>query len=346
MKILITGNYERNYNRTIILLEGLEKKGVELIEYPYKKFNSTIKKELKAKSLEADVVFIPSFLYRNVKEVKKVVSIPVIFDPLISIYMTKVFDKKTVWPYSPRALKNYWKDYSAFHSADFLFADTQAHKDYYVRTFKIAPKKIHVMPVGVNTEKFHPIAKKKNQPFRVGFYGSFLPLQGINNIIEAAKLLEDEDIIWEIIGDGFEYHRIKKMVTRNNLNKVILSGRLDYNKLNDAINTFDLSLGIFGASIKSNLVIPNKIYHYAACGQCVVTKDSPAIREVFTHNNNVILVKEMPTDIAEAIMQLKQDDNLRKNIGENARNLMLQKYSSNHIADIFIEGVKKNITIH
>ena len=50
MKILITGNYERDYNRTIILLDGLKNKGVELIEYPYKKFNSTVKSELSGPS--------------------------------------------------------------------------------------------------------------------------------------------------------------------------------------------------------------------------------------------------------------------------------------------------------
>ena len=77
MKILVTGNYEPDYNRTVILLEGLRKKGIELIEYRYQKFNKAI---LQEKSKEADLVFIPSFLYKNVKEVKRVVKIPVLFD--------------------------------------------------------------------------------------------------------------------------------------------------------------------------------------------------------------------------------------------------------------------------
>ena len=339
MKILVTGGYQREYNRTAVLLYGLEQLGIELVEYPYKKFTKSVKLELHELSLSCDIAFIPAFMYRNVAEVKKTVSIPVVFDPLISIYMTKVFDKKNVWQYSPRALKNYLKDYNAFKYSDLLFADTEGHKSYFSKTFKVADDKIHILPVGVKTEEFYPLAKTQNNIFKVGFYGGFLPLQGVGEIIEAANLLKDHDIEWDIIGDGYEFEMIKFKVTKLKLDRLNLLGLMPANQLNYAINSFDISLGIFGNTIKSDLVVPNKVFHYAACGQAIITKDSPAIREVFTDNENILLSYNSADDIANKVLLLKSDASQLTKLGQNARILMEKRYSATHIAQLFLDAI-------
>jgi len=344
MKILATGAYETDYNRTLVIFNGLKKSAdVELIEFPYSKKGGVDVRLLKQKCDEADFVFIPSFCHADVRKIKRLTNTPVVFDPLISRYLTKVFDYKKVWKYSPRALKNFYKDKIAMGLADVIFCDTHAHLKYFEETIGIDPSKMHVLPVGVNTDEFKPILAKQSsvENFTVGFYGSFIPLQGADKIVEAANILREEHINFEMIGEGVECRRVKKLaIEKHQLSKVTFTGKVPYEELNAAINKFDICLGIFGGTQKANLVIPNKVYHYAGIRKPIITQDSVGIREIFTHEENVILTSTEPSEIAEQILRLKSDEVLRDKIANNAYVKITEEFNEIKIAEMFINALK------
>jgi glycosyltransferase involved in cell wall biosynthesis len=121
---------------------------------------------------------------------KKLVDKPLVFDPLISKYLTKVHDYQTARKYSLRGMRNYLKDKLPLDVADFVLCDTEHHREYFVATFKVLPEKMAVLPVGFVEDDFQPIDMSSGDGlFRVGFYGSFMPLPGIRKIVEAARLL-------------------------------------------------------------------------------------------------------------------------------------------------------------
>ena len=346
MKILITGSYDRNYNRTKILLNGLASlDDVSVCEYHFERQSGFDFEKFKQLEKDADWIYIPAFCHKDVGFIKKHSSTPIVFDPLISRYLTKVFDYKQVWKYSPRAVKNYFKDKIPFSKCDLLLADTQAHADYYSSTFKIKLEKIKVLPIGVEIDVF----KNQSEPsendsikFNIGFYGGFIPLQGVENIVKAASILKNRnDIGFTLIGNGFEYEKIEAYIGYNDLDNVELKGWIDYPQLPNALNKFDLCLGIFGDTKKSDLVIPNKIYHYAASGKCIITKDSPAIREVFTAYENIILTSTIPEEIARVILEVKENSFQRKKIGQSGIELMQSKYSAALIAKRLVIFLKE-----
>ena len=83
----------------------------------------------------------------------------------------------------------------------------------------------------------------------------FIPLHGIKNIIKAAEILKNHiDIKFKLIGTGFEYEKIKKLTLKLNLKNVNFLGWVEYNDLPKKINELDLCLGIFGDSLKTDLV--------------------------------------------------------------------------------------------
>jgi glycosyltransferase involved in cell wall biosynthesis len=338
MKILFTGKADFNYNRVRVLLAGLKEiKGVEVIFFPIKKRKNFDKVAFLKMQEGVDFIYIPPFRHRDVKFIKKISIKPVIFDPLISKYSTKVIDYGHFW----KAPIKYILDKVAFSNCDYLIADTLEHKNYFAKKFKLNSDKIDILPVGVDTSLFFPTETKKNKLFKVGFYGSFIPLQGIPMIIQTANLLKDnKEIEFDIIGKGHQYNQTIKYVKKHNLTNVNLLGWVKYEKLNESINEFDICLGIFGNSLKADSVIPNKVFHYAALNKCVITKDTPGIRELFTPNENIMLCSNKPEQIAERILEMKSNIDLKTKIGDNANQFIKSNYSHTHIARIFLNLLK------
>jgi len=371
LKILITGRYDQEYNRNLILINGLKAKGVSIAEAPYK-----LKKDFEPSILQQmggpfDFVFLPSFTHYDVRFIRKKLKLPVVFDPLISRYLTKVGDYKSVHPYSPRAVKNFLKDRLSMQAADIVIADTEGHRQYFINKIGISPEKIHVVPVGVDTNDFNPSGfevdpsvgskvsstkksivhsgnKSSGEPvkesgaFTVGFYGTYIPLHGIQKIIHAALALQEyPDIKFQIIGSGPTEGEMKKLLAKLKPDNLELIPQVPYKELPGLISTFDISLGIFGDSLKAQLVIPNKIFHYCAMGKAVITMESPAISEVFTPGEDIITTDGTSSDLAAKILELKNKRELRESIAENGMKLIREKYNQNCIAEMFLDAVKE-----
>jgi glycosyltransferase involved in cell wall biosynthesis len=339
MKLLVTGNYDHTYNRTKILLKGLKNNSkIEVIEFPIASFKQLDKTKFKQLANDSDFIYLPPFTHSSVKIIKKLTNKPIIFDPLISKYLTKVFDYKQISKYSPRAYKNYLKDKIPLQKSDLIIADTLAHKNYFSQKFKIDSNKIKVLPIGADTSQFYPTNKPENSIFEVGFYGGFIPLQGVTHIIEAAQLLQSEnDIQFNLIGTGFEWEKTKQLVKKLNLKNINFLGWAEYDNLPSMINSFDICLGIFGDTPKTDMVIPNKIFHYAALKKCILTKDTPAIKEIFTNQKNILLTNNNPKEIAKQILNCKNNTEFTNKIATAGYDLITTKYNEDKIATQFIE---------
>ncbi len=335
MRILFVGKTDFSYNRTDILWQGLQSlSGVEAIRYSLPGRHRAAARELAVIAAGVDIAYVPPFRHRDLAFVQRTLSCPVIFDPLISRYLTKVVDYGHYW----KAPQKYLADFRDFRRAQALLADTQAHLDELVRLFKLPEGQPRgVLPVGVHTDQYQPAPVEPSSGFRVGFYGSFVPLQGTRRILEAAYLLKNrEDIQFTLIGDGHAFAEAKAFAAANQLSQVHFPGRAPSDKLPQWLTGFDLCLGIFGDSLKADLVVPNKVYHYAALGKCVLSKDTPAMREVFVPGKHLMLCEHGAERVASQILALQQDPGLRESLGRQARQLMVSQYSHLKIAERFV----------
>ena len=342
MNILVTGRYEPDYNRTRILLNGLRARGVSVTESPYERKRDWDPAGFFRQTGHFDLVFLPSFTHRDVRFIKRQLDLPLVFDPLISRYLSKVFDYKKVWPYSPRAWKNFLKDQRAMKAADVVLADTEAHRNYYIRRIGIDPHKIFVVPVGVDTSEYLPSVKPfKRGEVIVGFYGSYIPLHGIHKIIEAAALLKDEKHIrFELVGDGVLRKQAETLVRKLSAANITFTGRVPYQELPQMIDRFDICLGIFGDSAKAKMVIPNKIYHYCARGKPVLTMPSPAIDEIFENNRDIFTTDPSPRAMADAITYLVNHPEKSKEVALQGMKRVRDGFNEDAIAGKFLEAAR------
>jgi len=133
---------------------------------------------------------------------------------------------------------------------------------------------------------------------------------------------------------------VTKLASEFQISNIEFLPNVPYAQLNDAINEFDICLGVFGESYKTDVVIPNKIYHYARVRKCIITKDSPAIKEIFKHDENIYLVKNDPEELSEAILSLSINRSKRNEIASSAYSLISEEYNQDKIAEMFVNFLR------
>jgi glycosyltransferase involved in cell wall biosynthesis len=125
------------------------------------------------------------------------------------------------------------------------------------------------------------------------------------------------------------------LAKKHTLSNITFIGWLPYEALPQRIASWDMCLGIFGETRKADIVIPNKIYHYAAMKKAIVTKRTTAITEIFTDMHNIILCDSQAEQIAEQILLLQKRKPLREAIAERAHSHIHSCFNEQAIAQQF-----------
>lgn len=272
---------------------------------------------------------------------------PLIFSPVFPLYETSVEDRKYINKASIKSKIIHLVDEMSCRLADLIIIETDNYRNYYCEEFKIPKEKFFKIPLGADeTNFFHrPQEEQRNDSnhLRVLFYGKFIPLQGISYIIKAAKLLEkDKEIEFEIIGSGQLSEEIRNLANKLKIKNVSFIDWVNYRELPIHIQNADICLGIFGDTHKARRGIPIKVYEALAMRKPVITGNSPAAKEVFQHKKNSILCEMAnPKALAESIVLLKENKNLRKDIAEAGFKLYQDLFSSKRISQEFKRALNK-----
>jgi glycosyltransferase involved in cell wall biosynthesis len=262
---------------------------------------------------------------------KRITKKPMVFDAMLTLYETDVEDRKLVNKESVKARLWYFIDYNALHAANLILSDTDTHAKHYSSFYNVELNNFRRVLVGSDDEVFCPrAAKKETNHFLVLFWGGFIPLQGVKHIIRAAKLLErHEDIRFELRGCGQTYNDDFELAKNLGAKNILFNPSwVSYNELSDHIAKADVCLGIFGETKKAQRVIPTKAAETLAMRKPLITGDSPAAREILVNMENCLLVPMAnPKAIADAVLALKNDKELRDRIAENGYALFKETLS-------------------
>src|SRR3989344_312459 len=347
--ILYFGVYEPSYARNGVLINGLKKSGAYVLELRQKPARFALFKlffgYLKfKKDFDAMIVGFPGqevmFLARLLVWRKKI-----IFDAFTSHYGGYILDRKRWAKNSLRAFYFKFLDKWSCKLADVVLLDTDAHINFFVQNFKLSKEKFRRIWIGANDDNFKPINRQDlfkqvlpvNDKFKVMFFGTYIPLQGAEYIVRAAKLLEREtDIIFYFIGKGQDKYRCVNLVKELGLKNIEFTDMIKPEELRLRIASADVVLGLFGNTPKTPLVIPNKIYEATAMKKPVITSDTPAIRELFSEGDMLLIGAANPDEIAKAISKLKNDPNLRGKIAERG----YMKFINNASSTILVAQLK------
>ncbi len=239
------------------------------------------------------------------------------WDMFLSLYDTTVIDRCMVHRSSIPARLLYAVEWIATRAADRILLDTRAHADHVASLFRLSPAKMGSFWVGAETELFTRSLLPADNPtnpsvLKVLFYGQFIPLHGLDTIVAAIEILEQQEhclpIEFTIVGTGQEAIRIDALIATKGLQSISRIGWIEYSDLPQLIGSAAICLGIFAPEGKGLRVIPNKVFQILAMARPLVTMDSPAIREVVSPGPAIRLVTPGdPASLASAITDLAQD---------------------------------------
>ena len=290
-------DYIRNTQEVRLLKENAE--NVDILYSSKKKYARRIIEiwtKLTFKNIKnVDIVFVgfapqlilPFFKWKFRKN-------EIIIDFFISIYDTLIHDRKKFKDRGIIAKLCHGIDAITLRWSDHVVADTKADARYFIEEFQSDKDKFERLYLEADTSVYFPRQQCKREDLRdklvVLYFGSILPLQGVEIVLNAVDILKDnKNIFFQIIGP------IPKKYNKPTQENVEYIEWLSQEELAEYIANADLCLaGHFSGGIdKAKRTIPGKAYIYEAMGKRMILGDNEANRERFIDCKEGCLAVEM-----------------------------------------------------
>ena len=335
---------ESTYVRNRVLVNGLRKVGAVVYDCSCKKKSALQRIIGFAKFLyfkrKSDIVFVGFLGQPFVPLVKLFTRKKIIFDTFLSMYQTLAFDRKAIKPSGVIAKIVRLIEKKSCQMSDKCFLDTNQHIDYFVNEYHIDRSKFQRSLLGADDSPIVPKEENIHRETIIHFHGEFQALHGTQYIIKAAKLLPN--IQFRMIGGGRELNDCLELTRELSVNNISFIQTVRFDEIPYFISQATICLGIFGETQKTRLVIPFKVYETLAMSKAIITADTPAIKELLTHEKNVYLCEPAnPQDLAKAIQTLLNNRMLRDKIAKNGYKIFKEKCSPKAIGTEILKTAKE-----
>jgi glycosyltransferase involved in cell wall biosynthesis len=173
------------------------------------------------------------------------------------------------------------------------------------------------------SSKFPICAPELRPELFIGAIGHLYKTKGYEYLIAAAKEMSrrQKNFALFIIGEGEERAGLEKLIKQCRMeNYVFLSGGLE--AAADILPAFDIYVC---SSVKEGF--PYAILEAMYVGLPIVSTNVGGISDMIRHGQNGLLVESKnPDQLAERILKLSNDENLRIKLGANANKTVLGKF--------------------
>lgn len=325
--------------RDKVYLDGLRKNGIEIKEYTdnsgaLKKFWEIFKKHRAIRG-NYDLMWVGYTAHILVPFARLISRKKIIFNALGSLYEGIIVSRGQGTPLSFRGIYCWLVDFLAFHYASLSLVESNEQKKYIARKFLVNEKKLLRAWTGADDSIFfYNPAIKKLPIFTVLFRGRFLPESGIEYALEAAKILENENINFRIIGWGMLERKVEEMIKKLGLKNVErMRNKLPWEELRVKMQECHLSLGQLSNHDRLNRTIPHKAFESIAMKIPYLTARNRGILELLTEDQTCFCCNPADAkDLAQKILELKNKPESRRQAVGNAYQLYLRELTPKILA--------------
>lgn len=271
-----------------------------------------------------------------------------------------VFNVSDLWPESAEKLgiisnkallsTATWLEEFLYKKSVIIPVQTQGIRDNIQARFP--NKNAYWLPNGVDTTFWKPEAYDTNWKRENGFGDTdFIALyagiighaQGLEVILEAAKLTNEQRIKFVIVGDGPEKEKLQMLAQQSGISNVYFLPSVEKTEMPRIVKACDAAVIPLKKLNLFKGAIPSKIFENLAFEKPLLLGVDGEARALFIDNGKAGLYfePENGADLAEKVQYLFENRAEANEMGKNGREYALQYFNRQTIADAFYTELKK-----
>jgi glycosyltransferase involved in cell wall biosynthesis len=218
----------------------------------------------------------------------------------------------------------------------------------HIASYGVPDSRIRLLPCGVDAALFSP--GSKNAALLAGwnigatdpviiFMGTIYRFSGLDRVIaDFQKILRRHpQTKLLIVGWGEDEERLKRLSIQHGVSaNVVFTGLQPYSLLPDIIRSSDICINPFELNAITRDILPNKVFQYLACGKPLVATRLPGTEPFLSGEEDGVLYTSLE-EVTERLLELMEDSERRRKLGENAASAVQQKYDWRRVAQQMID---------
>lgn len=226
-----------------------------------------------------------------------------------------------------------WLERWTFKTADVSIATNESYKRIAIERGGMRPDKVFVVRSGPKLDRLRIIppvdALKKGRKYLVGYVGVMGKQEGIDLLLQAVRHIVREmgrtDVHFGLVGGGTSLEEMKRLAMDLGVaDYVTFTGRVPDQDLLEMLNTADVCVNPDVANEMNDKSTMNKIMEYMALGKPIVQFDLTEGR-FSAQEASLYAAKNDPVDMGRKIVELLDDPERRRRMGEYGRNRVINE---------------------
>ncbi len=223
-----------------------------------------------------------------------------------------------------------------YRSCDKILVSSRLFAEHLKENFSIN-EEITYLPQYADSV-FKPEKPVDKETVDLTFAGNIGSAQSVETIICAAEILKDENIRFNLVGDGSKIEDCQKLVEEKGLTNVIFHGRKPVEEMPEIYKNSTAMLITLTADPSISKTLPGKIQTYMAAGKPILgAVDGETAQTILSAGCGFVAPAEDYEKFAECIKEFLNSD--KKKLGENAYKYYTEYFSK----DVFIETLLKEL---
>jgi colanic acid biosynthesis glycosyl transferase WcaI len=234
-----------------------------------------------------------------------------------------------------------------YRNSDHIVVVTSAFKEYLVQHWQVAAEKISVVENGVEADLFSPRTESSLRTelgaegkFVVSYIGTMGNAHGLQTVVEAAAQLQHSvpRILFLLVGEGAEKAELVSLVRSRGLTNLRFVDQQSREKIPAYICASDACVVLLKKNDIFKTVIPSKMLEFMSCARPVILGVEGQARKILEEAQAGICIEpESPSELAQVVVRLTEDEQLRETLGRNGRRYILQHFSRRQTAKAYID---------
>lgn len=212
-----------------------------------------------------------------------------------------------------------------YSQCDKIVVTSSMFKEYFKSEFGFDETQIGYLPQYAE-DMFKPTYKEStSEQFNFVFAGNVGKLQAVDNIIDAARLLQNDNIKIHIVGAGSELNKCKEMA--QGLNNVEFYGQRPLEEMPKFYEMADAMVVTLKHDELISKTLPGKVQTYMAAGKPIIAVGENELKNVIEDAKcGFVAQPDKPDDLVKVIREFIHCEN-KIELAKNAREYYEQQFS-------------------